>query len=341
MKIIVTGGAGFLGSRVISALLAARADTTDGGGDGSRASDGGHDGGGAPDGGGIAFDEIVSLDLAPCPVQDARVSSAVGDIADPALLASVVDAETIGVYHLAAVLSGGSEDDFDLAMAVNVDATRSLLEACRAAGSRPRFVFTSSLAVFGGPMPDVVPETLATQPESTYGAFKSIGELLVNEYSRKGFVDARICRLPTISVRPGLPNSAASSFASGIIREPLNGVPAPCPVPTDTRMWLSSPDAAVANLVRAFAVDGQAIGGWRVMNLPGITVTVEEMLASLERVGGAQARALVTLAPDQRIMDIVCSWPGDFEVARPLALGFIRDETFDDVVRQYRDEFVA
>ncbi len=319
MKIIVTGGAGFLGGRVITSMLAAR-----------RAGEAG-----------VAFDEIVSLDLAPCRVKDAAVTSHVGDIADPALLDTVVDSSTVGVFHLAAVLSGGSEDDFDLAMRVNVDGTRALLQSCRSAGSRPRFVFTSSLAVFGGAMPSVVPETLATQPESTYGASKSIGELLVNEYSRKGFVDARICRLPTISVRPGHPNSAASSFASGIIREPLNGVDAPCPVPTDTRLWLSSPDAAVANLVRAYAIDGESIGGWRVMNLPGISVTVAEMLASLERVGGAASRARVALVPDQRIVDIVCSWPGDFDVTRPLALGFTRDSTFDDVVRQYRDEFAA
>lgn len=318
MKIIVTGGAGFLGSRVIAALLARRSETTS-----------------------VPFDEIVSLDLAECPVQDDRVVSKVGDIADPAFIASVVDESTSGVFHLAAVLSGGSEENFDLAMKVNIDATRELLEACRRSGNGPRFVFTSSLAVFGGPMPDRVPENMATQPESTYGAFKAVGELLVNEYSRKGYVDGRICRLPTISVRPGKPNSAASSFASGIIREPLNGIPAPCPVPAATRMWLSSPDSAVANLVRAFEVDGEAIGAWRVMNLPGISVTVEQMLASLERVGGAEARALVTDQPEQRVIDIVCSWPGDFDVERPVAMGFVRDTDFDDVVRQYRDEFVA
>ncbi|MBP0447575.1 SDR family oxidoreductase [Roseomonas sp. SSH11] len=318
MKIIVTGGAGFLGSRVIRALLA---------------NGGGKDG--VP-----SFDGIVSVDLAPCPVEDARVTSLTGDIADAAFARHAIGPDTVGVYHLAAVLSGGSEQDFDLAMRVNVDGTRALLEAARATGRAPRFVFTSSLAVFGGEMPEVVPEAMALMPASTYGAQKAIGELLVNDYSRKGFVDGRVVRLPTIVVRPGKPNSAASSFASGIIREPLAGEPSNCPVPLETRMWLSSPDTAVANLVHAIAVDGERIGAWRTMNLPGICVTVGEMLASLERVGGAGARALVSHEPEQRVIDIVCSWPGDFDVSRPLALGFTRDGDFDSVVRQYKDEFV-
>ena len=318
MKIIVTGGAGFLGSRVIRALLA------QGGGKN-----------GVP-----AFDGIVSVDLAPCPVEDARVTSVTGDIADAAFARRVVGPDTVGIYHLAAVLSGGSEQDFDLAMRVNVDGTRALLEAARATGRAPRFVFTSSLAVFGGEMPEVVPEAMALMPASTYGSQKAIGEFLVNDYSRKGFVDGRVCRLPTISVRPGKPNSAASSFASGIIREPLAGEPSNCPVPLETRMWLSSPDAAVANLVHAMAVDGARIGTWRTLNLPGICVTVAEMLASLERVGGAGPRALVSHELEPRIMEIVCSWPGEFDISRPLALGFTRDTDFDAVVRQYKDEFV-
>jgi nucleoside-diphosphate-sugar epimerase len=320
MKIIVTGGAGFLGSRVIRALLAAQEA-------------------GMP--GLPAFDGIVSVDLAPCPVADARVTSLTGDIADAGFAETIIGADTAAVYHLAAVLSGGSESDFDLAMRVNVDGTRALLEAARKGGARPRFLFTSSLAVYGGPMPAVVPEELGLQPASTYGAQKAIGEFLVNDYSRKGFVDGRVCRLPTIVVRPGQPNSAASSFASGIIREPLAGVASNCPVPLSTKMWLSSPDTTVRNLVHAVTVDGARIGPWRTLNLPGISVTVQEMLDSLERVGGREARALVTQEPEQRIIDIVCSWPGDFEVSRPLALGFTRDTDFDSAVRQYKAEFAA
>ena len=319
MNIVVTGGAGFLGSRVITELLAAA------------------DAGKLPH----PLSKVISLDLSPARVEDPRVVSHTGDLADPALLAQVIDAETAGIYHLAAVLSGGSAEDFDLAQRVNVDATRQLLEAARRLDSPPTFVFTSSLAVFGGDMPDVVPGNLATQPQSTYGAFKAIGELMVNEYSRKGWVDARIARLPTISVRPGKPNSAASSFASGIIREPLQGIPAVCPVPLDTRMWLSSPDTAVANLVHAYLVPAAELPAWRVLDIPGVSVTVGEMLQALEEVGGAQARALVSQVPDESIMDIVCSWPGAFDVERTLALGFAPDTSFESAVRQFHAEFVA
>lgn len=318
MRIVVTGGAGFLGSRVIRALLAARGRKE-----------------GLP-----AFEGILSVDLAPCPVEDPRVSSLVGDVAEPGFAARVVEAGTLGVYHLAAVLSGQSEAEFDVGMRVNLDGTRALLEAARATGEAPRFVFASSVAVFGGEMPEVVPETLAPMPASSYGAAKAMGELLVNDYSRRGFVDGRVCRLPTIVVRPGKPNSAASSFASGIIREPLAGIASNLPVPRETRLWLSSPDAVVGNLVHAMAVEGARIGPWRTLNLPGVCVTAGAMLESLARVGGAAARALVREEPEERVARIVCSWPGDFDVARPLALGFTRDGDFDGVVRQYRDEFV-
>lgn len=318
-SVLITGGAGFLGHRLITRLLDAQ------------------DAGTLP----FTVDRIISLDLAASKVQDVRVESVVGDLADPELLSRVIGAETVAVYHLAAVLSGGSEDDFDLAYRVNVEATRRLLEAARAAGTVPRFVFTSSLAVFGGPMPDLVPENLAAQPQSTYGAFKAIGELLVNEYSRKGWIDARIGRLPTISVRPGAPNSAASSFASGIIREPLLGVPSVCPVPLDTRMWLSSPATVVENLVHALIVGSEQLGPWRVLNFPGISVTVGEMLESLERVGGTAARDLVTLELDERVMSIVCSWPGAFDVEMPRQLGFHSDNSFDEAVQQFYSEFVA
>lgn len=318
MNIIVTGGAGFLGTALIARLLRAQDEDA------------------LP----FAVDRIVSIDLAAARVDDARVVSVVGDLADAELLRSHVDADTAAVYHLAAVLSGGSEDDFELAYRVNVNGTRALLEAARLAGSRPRFVFTSSLAVFGGPMPAVVPENLAAQPESTYGAFKAIGELLVNEYSRKGYIDARITRLPTISVRPGRPNSAASSFASGIIREPLLGEASVCPVPLDTRMWLSSPGTVVENLVHAAVISPDDLGAWRVLNVPGVSVTVAEMLEALEHVGGPAARALVSVELDERVMSIVCSWPGQFDTERTLRLGFRPDDSFEAAVRQFANDYV-
>lgn len=319
MKIVVTGGGGFLGSRVIELLLEGKDAGT----------------------GTVVFDEIVSLDLAECPVGDSRVSSIKGSIGDADLLHQLVTEDTVGIFHLAAVLSGGSEEDFDLAMNVNVDGTRALLEAARNIQAVPRFVFTSSLAVFGGEMPAIVPENLATQPESTYGMVKSIGELLVNEYTRKGYIDGRVCRLPTISVRPGKPNSAASSFASSIIREPMNGTASVCPVPVDTKLWLSSPNVAVANLVHAFELGGEILGSWRVLNIPGLSVTAAEMLESLERVGGRSSRELVSIDYDARIDAIVGSWPGAFDVARTRTLGFVSDTDFDQVVQQYRDDFIA
>jgi D-erythronate 2-dehydrogenase len=310
VKVLVTGAAGFLGSRLIRALLAG--------------------GNGRP-----AVSKVVSADMMPCPVDDPRVESRLGSIADPAVIKAVVDPDFDVVYHLAAVLSGQSEAEFDLGMRINVDATRSLVEACRALAKPPRFVFTSSLAVFGGAMPAVVPEDMVLMPQSSYGVEKAIGELLVSEYSRRGFLDGIVCRLPTITVRPGQPNSAASSFVSGIIREPLAGVDSVCPVPLPTRLWISSPEVAIRNLVRAAFLPAAALDGRRTLNLPGLCVTAAEMLDSLARLGGPAARGRVRCAEDRRIIDIVCSWPGAFDVRRPLALGFEADADFDAIVRQY------
>lgn len=311
MKVLVTGAAGFLGSRLIQTLL-----------------------GGATDAPRVTA--VIAADLVAYPVQDARVENRIGTIADPAYLDAVVDVDVDVVYHLAAVLSGQSEAEFDLGLKINVDATRALLEACRHRAKKPpRFIFTSSLAVFGGPMPQVVPEDMVLMPQSSYGVGKAIGELLTCEYSRKGFIDGLVCRLPTISVRPGKPNSAASSFVSGIIREPLAGIESVCPVPLDTRLWISSPDAVITNLALAGRLSTANWQGSRVLNLPGITVTPAEMLDSLERLGGAAPRALVKLDDDARIQAIVCSWPGAFDVSRTCVLGFVADSDCDAIVRQY------
>lgn len=313
MTIVVTGGAGFLGSQLIRTLLQPDAgDIT----------------GGTPD--------IVSIDLAPCPVTDSRVRSITGDISDPELIARCIDGEMTHIYHLAAIVSGQAEADFELGMRVNLDATRALLEACRHRARQPKFVFASSLAVFGGELPLRVPETQAPMPQSSYGTQKAIGELLVNDYSRKGFIDGRVCRLPTISVRPGRPNAAASSFASGIIREPLAGEGSVCPVPLETRLWLCSPRTVIHNLVHAGRLHGDSLGGHRTLNLPGICVTVSDMLESLERLAGPETRARVSLEPDERIQRIVCSWPGDFDIDRPLRLGFAVDDGIDDLVQAHQ-----
>ncbi|WP_110654211.1 D-erythronate dehydrogenase [Salinicola halimionae] len=318
MHVIVTGGAGFLGARLIQQLLSGKV-------------------------GGQAVTRVTSIDLAPCPVTDDRVESLTGDIADPdfiesGLIQQALADDTGAVCHLAAVVSSQAEADFELGMRVNLDATRTLLEACRHHSARPRFLFASSLAVFGPGLSQPVPEAVGPQPRSSYGAQKAMGELLVNDYSRRGFVDGRVCRLPTIVVRPGKPNQAASSFASSIIREPLAGVEAVCPVDAGLPLWLSSPRAVVANLVHALSLDGETLGDWRTLNLPGLTVTVEEMLDALERQAGTSARDLVRFEPDAAIDAIVASWPGGLAVERPLSLGFQADSDFDAIIHAYLDD---
>ena len=193
------------------------------------------------------------------------------------------------IWHLAAVLSGQSEAEFDVGLRVNVDATRALLDRARGLATPPRFVFSSTIAALGAPLPDVVPEDQVLRPQSSYGAAKVIAETLVSEYSRRGFVDGIACRVPTVAVRPGKPNSALSSFVSGIIREPLAGLDAVCPVPLDTRVWITSPSVATANLAHAATVPASVLPDRRVVNLPGLSVTPAEMLDSLERLGGAAA----------------------------------------------------
>jgi nucleoside-diphosphate-sugar epimerase len=307
MKILITGGAGFLGKRLVARLLD-RAD----------------------------IDEIVLVDVAPAEgLADPRVRSVAGDIADSTLMANLVDARTAGVFHLAAVVSGQAEDDFELGMRINLDASRLLLDICRQRGHKPRVVFTSSVAVYGGDLPDVVTDDSAVRPASSYGTQKAIAELLLADYSRRGFVDGRVLRLPTVSVRPGLPNKAASSFASGIIREPLNGEDAVCPVAPETRLWLLSPRRAIDCLIHGFDLDADAIGRQRAINLPGITVTAGEMVASLRRVAGEEVASRVHWERDAAIERIVGTWPGAWNTARAGTLGFEGDANFEQVVRAY------
>ena len=310
MKILVTGAAGFLGTRLIKALLGQKGSSSQ-------------------------ISTLVAADLTACSVTDPRVQSRVGSVADVDFVNSIVDSDIAAAYHLAAVLSGQSESDFDLGMRVNVDATRRLLEACRRLRSVPRFVFASSVAVFGGPLPEVVPEDVALLPQSSYGSEKAIAELLVSDYSRKGFVDGISCRLPTVAIRPGAPNSALSSFVSGIIREPLAGVDSVCPVPLDTRLWITSPTLVTSNLVHAGTLATSSLEGRRSLNLPGLSVTPREMLDSLERLAGAAARARVRCEPDEQMMKIVCTWPGAFDISRPLRLGFKADRNIDAIVREF------
>lgn len=316
-NILITGAAGFLGRRLIATLLS---DTT-----------------GLP-----PTTRIVAVDLAPGALDDSRIEWRTGSIAEPGFLASLMaDGDVAVVYHLAAVLSGQAEAEFDVGMEINVDGTRRLLEACRHAGRTPRVVMASTIAVFGGSLPEIVPEDIALTPQSSYGVEKAICELLVQEYSRRGFIDGIVGRLATVAVRPGRPNSALSSFVSGIIREPVAGIDSVCPVPLDTRLWISSPGVVAYNLAHAARVPASALEGRRVLNLPGITATPAELLDSLERLAGPAARARVRCEIDERISRIVRTWPGALDASRALRLGFRGDADVESLVREYVAEATA
>jgi D-erythronate 2-dehydrogenase len=320
MKAIITGGAGFLGARLARAVL-----------DKGTLKDGsGHD---------QPVSELVLIDVTePAPIADARVTRVTGDISDPSLLQSAIDGSAGAVFHLAAIVSGMAESDFDLGMRINVDATRALLELCRAAGNRPRVVFTSSVAVFGGELPQLLNDTTALNPQTSYGIEKAIGEFLIADYTRKGFIDGRSLRLPTITVLPGRPNAAASSFASGIIREPLSGEDAICPVGPDAGIWVASPRTAIAGLLRANELPSDALGNRRWVNIPGISVTAGEMASSLERIAGPDIAKRIRWERNERIERMVLGWPPAIDNTRAIDLGFQIDKNFDSIIRAYMEE---
>jgi nucleoside-diphosphate-sugar epimerase len=321
MKVLITGGAGFLGQRLLSALL-------------KRPSLFGKHQQPEP------IDQITVLDLLAPPTTcgDSRVRFVEGDITAAACISSVLDESISSVFHLAAVVSGAAEADFDLGMRINLDATRLVLERCRNLGHVPRVVMTSSVASFSSSQLGIaITEDTAPTPMSSYGTQKVMAELLVNDYSRKGFIDGRTLRVPTVSVRPGKPNAAASSFASGIIREPLAGVEAVCPVPPDTSMWLMSPRLAIDNLIYGHELAENLLGFPRTITLPGLSVTAGEMVAALRQVAGADVANLVRWTPNEMIKRIVLSWPGTIATPRAVKLGFQADTDFTSMIRDYRD----
>jgi D-erythronate 2-dehydrogenase len=310
MRALITGGTGFIGKKLAAALL--RDETVER----------------------VTLFDVTAGDDVPA---DPRLDLVTGDIADRATVDRLVS-DVDAVWHLAAIVSYAGEQDFDLGYRVNLDGTRTLLEALRATGRRPRLVAASSFAVFGGDMPDVIPDEFHCTPQTSYGTQKAILELLVADYSRKGFLDGRALRLPTIVVRPGRPNKAASTFASSIIREPLAGQEAVCPVGRDAAMYVLSPRRVVEAFLRAMRLPESAWGTNRTLPLPGISVTVGEMVAALARVAGPAVAGRVRWEPDPAIQRIVAGWPVDASARRARAMGFTADASFDDIVRAHVED---
>ena len=329
MNIVITGGGGFLGARLARELLAKGSLSLAG----AAAQ---------------AIGRITLVDQVAPPADlraDARVQPLVGDLnalltAGP--LTPVVRADDHVVFHLAAAVSAECEADFDLGMRSNLDATRGLLEACRALKTQPMFVFASSLAVFGGspeqPLPTVIEDNTLPTPQGSYGIQKFIGEQLVADYGRKGFVRARNLRLMTVSVRPGKPNGAASSFFSGMIREPLAGVRAACPVPPATEVALLSPSRTMQGLLRTAEASDAEWGPRTAMNLPALTTTAGAMAEALGRVAGKAVQNLIDWTPDPAVARIVLSWPARVNSQRATRLGLSADKDFDAIVAEYLRE---
>jgi nucleoside-diphosphate-sugar epimerase len=315
VHILVTGAAGMIGRKLVEALVRA---------------------------GGVGAQPIEELTLADvvAPTAPAGFSGAVEtlalDIAAPGAAAKLIGGRPELIFHVAAIPSGGAEADFEGGYHANLDGTRGLLEAIRLDGQReryvPRFVFTSTVAVFGEPLPDVIADDFHTTPLTSYGTQKSICELLVNDYSRRGFVDGLSIRLPTIVIRPGRPNAAASGFFSNILREPLVGREAVLPVGRELRHWFASPRAAVGFLLHAAAMDTTDLG-WRTISAPGLSATVGEEIEALRRVAGDRAASLIREVPDERIGRIVRGWARSFDPRRALELGFVADRDFDEIIR--------
>ncbi len=289
-------------------------------------------------------DEVVLFDTpstAPLPFSDPRVKVVRGDISDRETVKRLVDRPDMSVFHLASVVSGGAELDFDLAMRVNLDGHLHLLEALRALKSRPRHIFASSIAVYGGTqIPNPVMESTRQNPQTTYGMTKSVGELLVNDYARKGFVDGRSARLPAVIVRPGAPNKAASSFVSGIIREPLNGVDIPLPVGLDTTMAVAGYRTVAENLIELHDVDAAKLLDDRAINLPSRTVSLAEMAGSLKRVSGSRTLGKISVASDPFVEKIVAGWPLGLDAARAKSLGLTQAADLDTVIGEYIADYL-
>ena len=320
MNILITGGTGFIGKQIAIKILELGTISFDG--QAAQTIDKV-----------ILFDAFAGEELP----QDPKIQVITGDITDKSLVEKITENIDV-VWHLAAVVSSAAEADFDLGMNVNLYGLLTLLEALRKHGSKPRVIFASGCAVFGGDLPDVAPDQTEVNPKSPHGMQKAIGELLVSDYSRKGFIDGRVLRLPTIVVRPGKPNKAASTFFSSIIREPLKGESAICPVQADTPVFITSPRRCVESMIQAATLSPNQLADNRIIPLPGLTVTVQQMLDALEKVAGKSAVDLVQWQEDKTIQRIVQSWPVQVKAEYAESLGFKADENFESIIQAHIED---
>lgn len=317
MRVLVTGAAGMIGRKLVARLAAAPAI-------GGRA---------------VSALDLHDIVAAEAPAgSSAAVSVHTGDLSAEGAAAALVARGPEIVFHLAGIVSGEAEQDFELGYRVNLDGTRALFDALRLAPGCPRVVYASSIAVFGAPFPDIIPDDFHPTPLTSYGTQKLIGELLLADYTRRGFIDGIGIRLPTICVRPGKPNKAASGFFSGIIREPLAGREAVLPVPRSVLHTHASPRSAVGFLLHAAAIDGEAVGPRRNLTMPGVAVTVGEQIEALRRVAGEGPASLIRDEPDERIWAIVRNWPTRFSAERARALGFVAESSFEEIIRAHIED---
>jgi nucleoside-diphosphate-sugar epimerase len=321
LHILIIGAAGMVGRKLISALVAA---------------------------GQVGGKPVERLTLADVVTPDAPkgfagpVHTIAADVSEPGVAARLVGKRPDLIFHLAAIVSGEAEANFEKGYRINLDGMRLLLEAIRLEGAnspyKPRLIFTSSIAVFGAPFPEAIGDEFLLAPLTSYGTQKAICELLLNDYSRKGFVDGIGIRVPTITVRPGKPNAAASGFFSSILREPLVGQEAVLPVSREARHWFASPRAAIGFLLHAAAMDSAALGWRRTISVPGLSATVGDEIEALRRVAGDKAVKLIREVPDETIARIVAGWPGNFDAKRALSLGFVAEKTMDEIIRAHIED---
>lgn len=315
MKILIIGAAGMVGQKLVQRLCVE-------GKLGDQA---------------ITSARLYDVVAPPQPDAPFDVTCQAGDLSDPQQATTLVADKPDVIFHLAAIVSGEAETDFDKGYRINLDGTRYLFDAIRQQAYNPRVVFTSSIAVFGAPFPEAIGDDFLNAPLSSYGVQKACSELLLMDYTRKGFFDGIALRLPTIVIRPGKPNKAASSFFSNILREPLVGEGAVLPVSRDVRHWMASPQAAAGFLIHAATMDLEPVGPRRALTLPGISVTVGEMIEALQRVAGPDRVALIREEPDELVNRLVTGWPRNFDAARATALGFVADRSIDDIIRLHID----